>query len=447
MKKLFYFIPVAACMLAVLFIVFRHQAKEKNKASRVYYLLERKGSSGFLPEWETVRSQAAALLNKLQSNPGDISSMLSLANLYLQEARTTGNHLYYDKAAMKSVNDVLKRDQNNFEALSLKATILLSEHHFTEALALATQAVDINPYNAFVYGILVDGYVETGNYQAAVENLEKMIAIRPDSRSYARVSYLREIHGDFPGAIEAMKLAVGAGAPGDESTAWTRAQLGELYEKTGDFKSAEMHYLIALDERKGYAYALAGVARIAAINKEYKHAIALYQQADSSIHDYSIKEELSEVYRLSGQHEKASAMDRAIVEAMLATTNKRMADDSIGHYSDRELAYAYLKANENNKALEHALAEYNRRPDNIDVNETVAWVYYLRGDYAKALPYLKAALKTNSKNPNLLCRAGLIYNKNGNFTIARKLLQEVVAGNANISPDLKSEGIKALQAL
>src|SRR5436190_1168308 len=98
-----------------------------------------------------------------------------------------------------------------------------------------------------------------------------------------------------------------------------------------------------------------------------------------------------------------------------------MDNENIGHYADRELAYAYLKVNENDKALEHALLEYNRRPDNIDVNETVAWVYYRKGEYDKALPYIKTALKTNSKNPVLLSRAALIYFKTGDKTMAKSL--------------------------
>ena len=180
----------------------------------------------------------------------------------MKEGRVTGNHLYYDKAAMKCVNDVLQMEENNFEALSLKSIIFLSEHHFAEALATAQKAVSINPYNAFVYGSLVDAYVEMGDYKAAIENLEKMISIRPDLRSYARVSYLREIHGDYPGAIEAMRLAVEAGSPGDETTAWTRIQLGQLYEKNADFKMADMHYRLALHERPNYAYALSGLEEL-----------------------------------------------------------------------------------------------------------------------------------------------------------------------------------------
>lgn len=442
-----YFISIAVFIAAVVFIFFRYQAREKNKEDKVYYLLERKGSPSASAEWKEVQSEATTLFKKLQDNPDDTTSMIALAGLYIREARITGNYMYYDQAAMKIVNAVLKRSPDNFQALSLKAMIFLSEHHFAEALATAQKAVRINPYNSFVYGTLVDGYVEMGDYDGAVENLEKMMSIRPDMRSYARVSYLREIHGDYPGAIEAMKMAVDAGAPGSEETAWTRVQLGHLYEKTGEMKSAEMNYLIALNERPGYAYGLAGLGRIAVIQKKYDDAVAFYQRADSLIHDYSLKEELSNVYLLKGQPEKADAIARSIVQDMVKTSTKEMEKDSIGHYSDRELAYAYLKVKDHDKALEHALAEYNRRPENIDVNETIAWVYYSKGEYAKALPHLKVAMKTNSKNPTLLCRAGLIYSKAGDLSKAKYLLQEVLAGNANISNDLKLEGLKTLQNL
>ena len=213
--------------------------------------------------------------------------------------------MYYDMAAMKYVNEVLEKDTANFEALIFKSLLYLSQHHFADGLAIAEKARQVNPYNAYVYGILVDGNVEMGNYSAAVEDADKMVSIRPDIRSYSRISYLREIHGDYPGAIDAMKLAVDAGPPGDEATEWSRVQLGHLYENTGDLKRAEMSYLVSLQYRPGYAYAIAGLARIAASNKEYDKAIQYYLRADSLVNDYSFKEQLAEVYQTTGQKEKA----------------------------------------------------------------------------------------------------------------------------------------------
>jgi tetratricopeptide (TPR) repeat protein len=397
---------IAFCLCASFF-------KYKAKQSTSYDLLDRKGPVADTREWQLTRTYAESLLQSLRKNPADAKSALALAAIFVQEARVTGNYVYYDKAAMKYVNDVLKADSTNFDALTFKSLIYLSQHHFADGLAIAEKARTINPYNAFIYGLVVDGNVEMGNYDSAVANSDKMVSIRPDLRSYSRISYLREIFGDYPGAIQAMKMALAAGAPGDEGTEWTRIQLAKLYENTGDLTSAKMHYTIALNERPGYAYALAGLARIALASKDYATAISLYEKAVAAVSDYSIKEELVEAYNLSGQKEKATAMANTVIDNMSKDAQSGKSDENIGHYADRELAYAYLKINDYNKALDHALLEYNRRPDNIDVNETVAWVYYCKGEYEKALPYLKVALKTNSKNPTLLSHARLIYEKVG----------------------------------
>jgi tetratricopeptide (TPR) repeat protein len=260
-----------------------------------------------------------------------------------------------------------------------------------------------------------------------------MESVRPDIRSYSRISYLREIYGDYKGAIEAMKMAVNAGGQGDETTEWTRIQLGRLYEKTGDLKNAEMHYRIALTERPGYPFALAGMARIAAAEKDFPKAIGFYRKADSMINDYSIKEEWADVYTLAGQKDRADSLTGIVIMKLNKDEQSGQNDENIGHYSDRELAYAYLKVNNYKKALEHALLEYNRRPDNIDVNETVAWAYYCNKQYPEALPYLHTALKTQSKNPVLLNRASLIYEKAGKQEEARAILKKTPSTNSGIA--------------
>ncbi len=181
------------------------------------------------------------------------------------------------------VDAVLKKEPNNFDALTLKAVVLLSQHHFAEGLEIGKQAAPLNPYNAFIYGILCDGNVELGNYQEAVNMADKMVATRPDIRSYSRVSYLREIYGDMPGAIQAMKLAVSAGYPGLEQTEWARMILAHLYEYSGKLDSAQMQYAIALEERPDYAFAIAGLGRIEKAKQNYAEAIKYYEKAKGMI--------------------------------------------------------------------------------------------------------------------------------------------------------------------
>lgn len=421
-----------------------HQTKLKNAT---YPLIERKDTKAIAAEWQGTKETAQKLINRLQYSPKDIKAAIALSSLYIQEARITGNYVYYDAAAMKYINSVLEDQPDNFEALTLKALLYMSQHHFADGLTIAEKAQKINPYNALIYGILVDGNVEMGNYKAAVENSDKMISIRPDIRSYARISYLREIYGDYPGAIEAMKMAVDAGGAGDEPTEWTRVQLARLYENMGDLKSAEMHYLIALQERPDYPYATAGLGHIAMMNKDFTKAISYYEQASAAVNDYAVEEQLSQLYRLNGNPKKANSILQNIIDGMNNDGKKGDQDESIGHYADRELAYAYLLQNDNENALKHALIEYNRRPDNIDVNQTVAWVYYKTGDLQKATNYINTALKTNCKNPTLLCQAGLIYAKGGNKIKAKQLLTEALKNNPGIDLELKAESENVLKGL
>lgn len=446
-KKYVYITCVGVFLLAIIAIVVKYNNQEKEKEQTVYKLLPRKGAANDSKEWKEVQKKADVLFEALKQDPNDLNASLKLAALYIQEARETGNYMYYDGAAMKRVNTVLKIDSLNFNGLVFKSLIYLSQHHFAEGLAAAQKARSVNPNNAYVYGLMVDGNVEMGNYDAAVADADKMVSIRPDLTSYSRVSYLREIFGNYKSSIEAMKMAAEAGGQGDEHTEWTRVQLAHLYEKTGDYKAAENLYKLSLSMRPDYPYALAGLARVAVAANDNKKAIELYEKADGLINDNSMKEELVDLYRQAGQNKKADDLAKQIIEELSKDSEAGDKDESIGHYADRELAYAYLKVNNTDKALEHALLEYNRRPENIDVNETVAWVYYNKGEYDKALPYIKAALKTNSKNPVLLSRAGMIFLKSGEKEMAKNMLQQASVANSYVGYTLKAETTTAMQHL
>lgn len=434
-KSIIYALLFILLGATIAYIIIRGEKKEEE----VLPLKERTGILASSEEYKATRQKADDLVAKIKTEPDNIKPKLELASLFIQEGRITGDHMYYDAAAMKLANAVLKTDSTNFEANVFKGTIYLSQHHFADGLNVAEKIRKLNPNNAFVYGMLVDANVELGKYDEAVANSDKMISIRPDIRSYSRVSYLREIFGDYPGAIEAMKLAVSAGLQGDEGTEWARVHLGQLYENTGDLQTAEMQYTIASQERPHYAYALAGLGRIARETGYYDEAIKYYQQADSLVNDYTLKDELTDLYALNGQKQKSETSAKQVVDMLTKDAQSGITDQNIGHYADRELAYAYLKTNQPDKALEHAMMEYNRRPDNIDVNETLAWVYYKKDDLNYAKKYIEVAMKTGSKNPTLLCRAGLIYGKSGDTAKGKELITAALEKNPGINEQLKRE--------
>lgn len=440
MRKKLYPLLLVAFGLAVAAILFF----KKSGPAALPEPKDRIGNLALGGEWVNTKAAMQGLLAKLRANPDDQKSRLLLAQAYMQEGRITGNHPYYDAAAMELLQEVLKTNPDNFEALCCQASLSLTQHHFSQGLALAEQAQQVNPNSGYVYGLLTDANVELGRYDQAIKMADKMNQVRPDLGAYARVSYLREVHGDVPGAIQAMDMAVKAGYAGLEQTEWSRVALGHLYEVSGKLDMAEAYYQQALLARPNYAYALAGLARVAAARKDYPTAIKNLNLARATVKDYAFTDELVDVYRLNNQPEEADKMARESIEMLAAAAKDANDNEALGHYTDRELAYAYLKTNELDKALEHAKIEYARRPDNIDVNETLAWVYYKRGDYKEAQKYMTVARRTNSQNPVLLCRAGLILTKTGKMAEGQALITKALETAPYLNPEVEAEGRKML---
>ncbi|MCB0584107.1 MAG: hypothetical protein KDD06_02090, partial [Phaeodactylibacter sp.] len=256
--------------------------------------------------------------------------------------------------------------------------------------------VAINPYNAQIYGALVDANVELGRYEQAVAMADKMVSIRPDLRSYARVSYLREIHGQVEGAIEAMEMAVAAGYPAYEETAWARLTLGKLYENYGSPEVAEQQYRAILAERPDYPFAIAALASLSADNQDYAEAEQMLKQACQIIPEYSFYETLAHIYQETGRQEDFN-------QTMETLWPMLKEDTESGHNMDLEYAKLYSDLlGDQDKALEYAVKEYQKRPDNIDVNQVLASIYQRRGDPSAAARYLEVATRTHSRQPGLM---------------------------------------------
>lgn len=438
-KKNFYIISFLVLILFVgMIVLFR------KKEPDVPPLKDRIGGISQGGEWLNTKQAIDGLIEKVRKNPDDLKSKVQLSQAYIQEARITGDYNYYDQACIKLLNSVLAKDPQNFEALSTLATVYLSQHHFQQGLELGLRAKKINPHAAYIYGVLTDGYVELGKYDTAVNTVDSMCAIRPDLRSYSRISYVREIYGDIPGAKDAMKMAVEAGLPGMEQTEWARVYLGRLYEMTGNIDTAQFYYEESNAIRPNYAYALAGLGRIERAKKNYAQSIKYFEQAGSLVSDYSFGDELIDLYRLTNQPKKADSMANAVITDLTSQSNSDEKNPDAGHYTDRELAYIYLKVGDIKNAAKHAEAEYSRRPDNIDVNELMAWVSYNKQEFDKAVPYMEKALRTGSKNPVLLCRAGLIYCKVNQTEKGMALLQEAVKSNPYLDENLMKEAMAYL---
>jgi tetratricopeptide (TPR) repeat protein len=412
-------------------------SQQKSAATDIPPLHVRKDTSNAV-EWNAAKQYFTAYSNAIKKDTLDHMSRLKLVEVYINEARITGDQTYYNDAAMKMLNYIISKNPANkdytYLALNYKSTVLLSMHQFEEAKKAAVQTVNLNPYGAGIYGALVDADVELGKYDSAVMMADKMMSIRPDIRSYSRVSYLRQIYGDNDGAIAAMRLAIEAGLPGAENTEWARVTCGDIYLNTGHPDTASMLYQIALEYRPNYAFAEMGLAKAFRAEKKYDEAMQHCKNAIRLLSESSFVSFLADLYELKGDTDKAKEVRNDVLNLLLEGEKNQPADAAIKHNANRELATAYLNNHDLDKALEFANNDLAMRPENIDANDLTGWIYYLKGDFKNAKIHAEKTFKTNSRNASQLYKAGLIFIASGDAAKGNELKTKALAINKNIDP-------------
>lgn len=363
---------------------------------------------------------------RLQRNPGNAYAYALLGQALLQQVRETGDVSLYRRAG-KSFEEALKRDPKQLDALVGQGILALALHDFQGALEWADKAWAVNPFRAETLGIMVDGQVELGRYDEAVQTLQKMVDLRPDLNSYSRVSYLRELYGDVDGAIQAMHAAVQTALPGSENWLWTLTHLGHLYFNRGDLVQASLIYEQVLATKADYPYALAGAARVKAAQGNTAEAIAIYKQITERLPLPEFIIALGELYEATDQADAARQQYELVAVIQQLNT-------AAGMNVDQEMAhFAASHGADPAAALAQARTAYTHRPT-IYAADTLAWALYQQGEYEEAWHYSQEALRLGTRDALLQFHAGMIAQKRGDAPSAYTHFQTALEINPYFSP-------------
>ena len=387
--------------------------------------------------------QVRAALLEIQRAPANSNGYNLLCAAYLKKARETGDFSFNAKAetALKRSFE-LSASAENYDAIKLQATLLLTYHRFGEALEVARRARDMRPQDPMNYGAMTDALVELGDYQAATEAAQTMMDLRPDTSSYARVSYLRALYGDTEGAIESMRAAVESASSRDpESVAWCRVHLGDELMNAGQRVAAEREFDSALAIFPDYHLAFAGKARARLAAGDADAAIEFYQRAWERVPLPETAMALGDLYTKLGRAEEAKKQ-YDLVEFIERT------GAVAGTYS-RQLALFYA---DHDVKLDEALAIARReRAARADIytSDTLAWCLYKKGDLAGAKRTIDEALRLGTRDARLHYHAGMIEQALGNRRAAAKHLQLALKINPSfdiLQADVARQTLRAIAA-
>jgi tetratricopeptide (TPR) repeat protein len=380
-------------------------------------------------ENELGTGDTASLVRSLQAtlrrDRTDVHAYDLLGLAYQQRARETGDPAYYTKS-----DGVLRRalalSPKDLLATSGLGSLALSRHRFREALALGRSARAISPTTARSYGVIGDALVELGRYREAFAAFDTMARLRPGLAAYARVSYARELRGDFAGAVAAMRLAVDAAADEPEPLAWTHVQLGKLYWNHGRLRAAARQYRAALLVDPGYVYALDALAQVEAARGWYARAIALERRAVETIPLPQFVTTLGDLERVTG-HERLARRQYALVGVIrrLLVAN--------GVRTDLETALFDVDHGVHlSHALVLALAVYRDRPS-IDGDDVLAWALARTGHCEAALHFSHRALRLGTRDATKEFHRGMIERCLGHDAQARLWLRRALDLNPHFS--------------
>lgn len=380
-------------------------------------------------------SEAAVIAadRALAARPDDPRAMAQLALAYLQRVRETADPTYYAKAD-ELVSRALSADPDDAGVQVAAAGLALGRHDFAAGLEHAKAALRRAPRAPIAQAALVDALVELGRYDEAVAAAQVLVDLRPDLSSLSRVSYVRELHGDLPGAIDAMRRAVAAGAPRGEATAWSEVQLGHLLFTAGDLAGAERSYRSALLRVDEHPFALAGLARVRAARGDLAGAAATYEIVATRLPLAEHLAALGDVYAAAGDGRRASER-YALVEA----TQRLFAANGVR--TDVDLALFDLDhGRETARALAAARAEHAVRPS-VLVAGALAWAEDHAGDLRAARRHSDESLRLGTPDPLLLYRAAVIAADGGDGARASELLaraRDLDRGWLVLAPDLRA---------
>jgi tetratricopeptide (TPR) repeat protein len=383
---------------------------------------------------EQAIKQAAA---NIQTQPSHYPYYDDLAMAYARRARETSDAQFYAKAE-ETLRKAFAIAPDNFEGLKVQAFLQLERHEYARALESATKLNKAVPDDIAVYGYLVDANVELGNYKDAITAAQWMLNLRPGNRGgLIHASYLRELHGNLPGALDLMRMAYEATPQSEsEDRAWMLAQVSHLELLSGDLPQAEMAANSALRAFADYHYALAALAQVRIAQGRYEDAVSLLRQHYEAAPHAENLFVLAEAQELAGRHEDAQASFRKFEG--LSRAESELADNS-----NRELTSYYVDhAGDPAKALEVARREIARRHDVYTV-DSYAWALAANKEYAEADRQLQTALVVGVKDPAVLYHAGSIALHLHQSDKAEAFLKDAAARHsleaANLLAEMKAE--------
>ena len=370
--------------------------------------------------------------------PPSANTHVLRAQAALEKVRTTEDPSFYRTAERELA--VARRLEPRSGAVALGyGSLAMSKHDFADGLEWGLRARRLAPDTIRPLGLIADAQIELGRYGDAERTLQRLVDVKPGAPAYARISYFRELHGDLPGAIEAMRLAVSASGTKPRDSADVRALLGHLELAAGRPEQAERIFRSILASDPAHPKALDGLADVDLANGRPRAALARWVELSAAVPSPHYAQDVVELSLALGMRDQSG---RAIER--VNSLNRRLA--AAGGNVATEAAVFEADHGSARRALAMARRAYAEAPS-VGRADALGWALARNGRPAQAIPYAREAMRLGTRDPMFLYHGALAAERAGRDGLARRWLERLLTGYPRFSPLYEQRAKRVLRAL
>ncbi|MBP1841577.1 tetratricopeptide repeat protein [Formosa algae] len=365
---------------------------------------------------------------KLNENPNQFPYLIKKAASLSSMFKITGNIDYLIEAETDLVEANERTHAGSSGILRALARNYISQHRFKEALKLLKKAEVVGEHLVGTQNMLFDVHLELGN---TAEAKKYLMAIQDfnDFDYVIRLAKWQDHQGDLESAIKYMEkaLVIAETSKNPNLKQWVYTNIADFYGHDGQIEKSYTYYLKALDLDPSDAYSKKGIAWIVYSNDDNPEEAMRILNSVTQYHktpDYELlKAEIAEY--MNDEVSKSNHLN-AYLEAV---DNKK--------YGDMYNAYNTLVYTDDllifDSALTLAEKEVENRPTPHSY-DLLAWTYYKKGEYKKALDIVETHVKNKSFEPSILFHVAQIYKDNGKIKEAKTLKKELLTASYELGP-------------
>ena len=394
----------------------------------------------------------------LQTNPENTDALSIRAGVYVKQGKL--------ELALNDVRKALDIDPDHIGSIALLSRIYISQQQKDKAEALLKSSVSRSPENIGLRGLLVQFYAETGSHESAIEELNIMIELKPGEYAFRKQlaslynrlekteqaeQVLRQAVKDLPDLFEVKKSLIDYLAE-KRDLMFAQKELSHfqklepdnlelklisarLYQKTSDYDQAEEIYKKIIDKPDDdaaittaqfeYAKLLVVNKRVdeakqylqVLLNRHPGHSDGLTLRGMLALNETDVETAIADFRTILKDQPSSISTMKLLAQAYLMSGNKELAEEQLINIVKEspvdlsaryELSKLLFARKEYNDVIAHLNVIQKIKPDLLDAQELLFDVYYVNGDFSKAMELAQSLQEKHVDNAVGFYYAGLI---------------------------------------